>query len=406
MKKHLKPRRTIVLFKQFYWLILIMALSIVSCKKEIAPDPGSDESLSADELSVGDVSSVNDEETALRRHIPHVVVHHGHSIQAAVNRAKPGSIIFIEPGIYNEAILVSKPCIQLVGLKDKRGEHKEIIIQNPGDEEYGIKVTDEGDGFILKNVIVRNFEEYGVYLVKVDNFVLDHVKSINNKEYGLFPVFCNNGVIKYCSATGSSDTGIYVGQSTNIIVRFNVAFGNVSGFEIENCSNVSASWNESFNNTAGMLVFLLPELTVKSSSNILVTKNNIHHNNLDNFAPPDGGLETNIPPGSGMLILGADNVTIRQNTITNNNFVGIATVSTLILHVLGVPDPPGGYTDIEPNPDGTKIVHNVVNHNGSAPPPGLPLPGADLLWDGSGTNNCWSYNIFTSSYPPNLPACN
>ena len=30
---------------------------------------------------------------------------------------------------------------------------------------------------------------------------------------------------------------------------------------------------------------------------------------------------------------------------------------------------------------------------------------ADLIWDGSGTGNCWSGNRFATSTPPELPAC-
>lgn len=331
-----------------------------------------------------------------------ITVHHGQSIQAAIDAACNGTIIKIEPGIYKEALKINKPGITLTGLGgEKKGS---VVIQNPGNEENGIEVTDNGDGFELSNLTVRGFKENGVLLTRVDDFVLDNVSAVNNAEYGLFPVLCNRGVIKNCSATGSSDTGIYVGQSANILVQNNIAFGNVSGFEIENCTNVKVTDNESYDNAAGLLVFLLPGLTVKTSSNVLVENNNIHNNNHVNFAPPGGGFETFIPRGSGLLLVGADNVTIKQNTIRNNNFVGIATVSTLVLGSLaGIP--PAGFADIEPNPDGAKIIQNIVKQNGSAPPPGLPLPAADLLWDGSGTNNCWKNNVYTTSFPSALPAC-
>jgi parallel beta-helix repeat protein len=287
----------------------------------------------------------------------------------------------------------------LIGLKHF---NKEIIIENPGTEEDGIKVTDEGDGFILKNVTVQNFKYSGVFLIRVDKFVLDHVLSINNNEFGLFPVLCNDGVIKFCTATGSSDTGIYIGQSTNITVEFNLAFANVSGFEIENCTNVTATCNESYDNAAGFAVILLPQLTVKTASNILITHNNIHNNNRGNI-PSGGGLEDFIPSGSGILLVGADNVTIQKNVVRNNNFVGIATVSTLVLGQMA--NIRSEAFDIEPNPDGVKIVQNFVSQNGSAAPPGLPLPAADLLWDGSGINNCWKNNIRISSFPASLPVC-
>jgi hypothetical protein len=55
-----------------------------------------------------------------------------------------------------------------------------------------------------------------------------------------------------------------------------------------------------------------------------------------------------------------------------------------------------------------KIRKNVLTRNGFNPPviPGLPLPGVDLLYDGSGTGNCWKQNSFATSYPSPLPSCN
>ena len=332
-----------------------------------------------------------------------IIVHKGGSIQAAVDAATDGQTIFIEAGTYNEAITVDKPGIQLIGFSCNAFE--KVIIQNPGDEDNGITVRDGGDGFVLKNVTVQNFEENGVFLVRVDHFLLSHVTTINNGEYGLFPVVCKNGVIEYCSATGHEDTGIYVGQSDSVAIQFCEAYANVNGIEIENCSNVVASKNHSYDNVSGILCVLLPGLTVKESSNILITENNIENNNHINFADPEGGFEAFVPSGAGILLVGVDNATIKNNKVNNNNFTGIATVSTVILGALaGLP--PEAFADIEPNPDGAKIFNNIVSNNGSAPPVGLPLPGVDLLWDGSGTNNCWKNNTHNSEYPSPLPGCN
>jgi hypothetical protein len=29
----------------------------------------------------------------------------------------------------------------------------------------------------------------------------------------------------------------------------------------------------------------------------------------------------------------------------------------------------------------------------------------DLAWDGTGVGNCWSGNVFATSFPPDLPTC-
>ncbi len=331
-----------------------------------------------------------------------IVVHRGGSIQAAIDVANPGGIIHIEAGTYNEAIVVNKPGIRLIGIACNPGE--KVIIQNPGDLQNGITVNG-GNGFTLKNVTVQNFKENGVLLSHVDNFLLSNVNAINDGAYGLFPVLCKNGVIEYCTATGHDDTGIYVGQSDNVSMQYNVAYGNVNGLEVENCRNVVVIKNHSYNNVAGLLIVLLPGLTIKTASGVLVTENNFENNNHVNFGNPADGFEALVPTGTGILNLGVDNVTIKNNKITNNNFTGIATVSVLVLGALaGLP--PSAFADIEPNPDGTKITNNILVNNGTAPPAGLPLPGVDLLWDGSGVNNCWKNNTFSTSYPSPLPGCN
>jgi parallel beta-helix repeat protein len=332
-----------------------------------------------------------------------IIVHKGGSIQAAVDAAESGQVIIIEAGTYNESIVVNKADIQLIG-SSCYGDDK-VIIQNPGGADNGIKVNDAGDGFILRNVIVQNFKENGVLLSHVDNFLLSHVTAINDGAYGLFPVFCKNGVIEYCSASGHDDTGIYVGQSDSVAMQYNVAYGNVNGLEVENCRNVVVFKNHSYDNVAGLLVILLPGLTIKTSSGVLVTENNFENNNHVNFGDPTEGFESLVPTGTGILNVGSDNVTIKNNKITNNNFTGIATVSDLVLGQLaGLP--PEAFGDIEPNPDNSKIIDNILVNNGTAPPAGLPLPGVDLLWDGSGTNNCWKNNTHSSEYPSPLPVCN
>lgn len=331
------------------------------------------------------------------------VVHKGESIQSAVDAASDGEIILVEGGIYKEAITVNKPGIQIIGLSCPGTE--KVVIQNPGDEDNGITVRDGGDGFVLRNVTIRDFEENGVFMIRADNYILSHVETIDNGEYGLFPLFCKGGLIEYCSATGHTDTGIYVGQSDGAVMEHNVAFANVNGLEIENCSNVKASDNKSYNNVCGILVVLLPGLTTKTSSDIVVSNNQVYGNNHINFAEEGGGFEGFVPSGSGILVVGADNVTVKNNDIKDNNFVGVATVSSLLLGAIaGLP--PEAFSDIEPNADGAKIKNNVLIHNGSAPPAGVPLPGVDLLWDGAGINNCWSGNQFSTSYPSPLPACN
>src|SRR5690349_24805920 len=83
---------------------------------------------------------------------PGITVNAGESIQAAVEKAMPGQTIYINPGVYLEAVFVDKANITIIGKSGGHGER--VIIKNPGEEENGITVRDNGDGFVLKNVTV------------------------------------------------------------------------------------------------------------------------------------------------------------------------------------------------------------------------------------------------------------
>ena len=141
-------------------------------------------------------------------------------------------------------------------------------------------------------------------------------------------------IIEDCIVTGTSDAGIYVGQSKDIIVRRNIAHGNVTGIEIENSVNAVVENNEVYNNTGGVLVFLLPNNPSKVSINCKVIGNYIHDNNLENFADPTA-IVSRVPSGTGILIMAGDEVEVAKNTIINNDSFGIGLVGLDLLFGTG-----------------------------------------------------------------------
>ncbi len=327
------------------------------------------------------------------------IVAPGSSIQAAIDAASPGDVIHIQPGLYREALRVDRAGIKLIGQSNAAGT---VVLENPGDADNGILVTSNGDGFALSDLTVRGFEENGVLLVGVDGFELSRVVAEHNGEYGLFPVRSSRGTIKDCSASGHTDTGIYVGQSENVEVRNSTTFDNVIGIEVENSSDIRVTGNRTWGNTAGILAVLLPGLSVKTSADVLLARNEARDNNRENAGAP-GEFESFVPRGSGILIVGPDRVTVDGKAVTGNGFVGIGVASTVVLGALaGLP--PEAFAAIEPNPDGARIISNTVRGNGGSPP-SIPIPGADLFWDGSGVGSCWDKNQFGSSVPAALPGC-
>ena len=326
-----------------------------------------------------------------------VMVHAGESIQSAINKVEPNSVIRIESGTYKESITIDKPGISLAG-------EGSVLLQNPGGAAIGIVVQEGADGFQLKNVTILDFMERGVQITHVNGFTLSQVTVIHNGEFGLFAEFCKNGQIEHCEGTGHAETSVFVGQSTDVTVTQNKGYANVIGFEVENSENIVLEKNHSYNNAVGILCLLVPNRILKQSSRITLAQNQVRENSHPNFSKPPE-MESVLPSGIGILVVGADNTVVQGNHVTDNPFTGIAVVSTLIIGAL-TQLPPEAFADIEPNPDETLVIDNHLMHNGSAAPPGLPLPAADLLWDGSGNQNCWKNNSFSTSFPGTLPACN
>ena len=211
--------------------------------------------------------------------------------------------------------------------------------------------------------------------------------SASNGGYAIYPVTSSHVLVENCFASGASDTGIYVGQSNTIIIRNNEATGNVAGIEIENSTDAEVYGNHSHGNSGGILIFNLPNLSVKDGKRANVHDNVVEANNLTNFAAP-GGLVGTVPTGTGMFILSADDNEIHANTVQNNQSLGIAVVSWFVLmqDSVGHMDPMFDFY-----PERNNIHDNMLSNNGSSPQGTLAqtilallgrttLP--DLTWDG------------------------
>jgi parallel beta-helix repeat protein len=371
--------------------------------------------------------------TALPASARTFVVHEGESIRAALVRASAGDRIQVLPGVYREgaradviALAVTVPGISLVG--QPRPGHP-VVLENAGSQQFGIWVSpsnslgpgEGGDtehppcgaapqrarltGFTLSGFTVRGFAEHGVHLACVDRFSLEDNHAEGNGEYGLFPVRSSRGVIAGNVVTKTAtDAGIYVGQSDNVLIGGNVVHDNLLGIEVENSRNCAVIGNDAYQNTFGIFVDILPDLQSKTQDATLVAFNTVDDSLLTNAArPPD--LLGLLPPGIGILIAGGDRTTVLMNRVTANAFAGIAVVSLCLASQLQNEACP---QDVDPFPDGNRILGNKVVGNGTLPgvPPPLDQFEADLVWDGTGEGNCWSANTFTTtSSPLPLPSC-
>jgi parallel beta-helix repeat protein len=361
-----------------------------------------------------------------------IVVHPGESIRAAIARAHSGDRIEVMPGTYREgaagdlnALTITTSGIQLVG-REEDGRH--VVLENAGNQSFGVWVSpadstgagpqaddehppcglvgSELNGFSISGFTVRGFAVHGVHLACVNGFSINDNRAEGNGVYGLFPVVSRHGVMTGNTVTDTnSDAAIYVGQSDDVLIAGNLVHDNLLGIEVENSRHCAVIGNEARDNTLGLFVDILPFLERKTQEATLVTFNSVHDNNRPNTASPDDILGV-LPSGLGVLMAGGHGTTVIANDVRNNGFTGIAVSSLCLGLALQGNDCSG--LDIDPDPVNNRIIGNKVLNNGTVPQPNpfFDALRADLIWDGSGTGNCWSRNRIATSTPPQLPSCN
>ena len=251
-------------------------------------------------------------------------------IQEALILANSGDIIRITEGLYEleDSLSIDVEDIILEG----EGIDKTILsFKNQKSGAQGISVT--SDGVILRDFAVEDAKGDAIKVKGVNGISFIRVRtewtggvSTENGAYGLYPVESKNVLIDSCVAIGASDAGIYVGQSENIIVKNSRAEFNVAGIEIENSYYADVYDNYAVNNTAGILVFDLPDIPQQGGHHIRVFRNKAINNNTDNFAP-EGNIVGEVPRGMGILIQASSHVEIFDNDIGDNDTINIAIVT-------------------------------------------------------------------------------
>lgn len=286
---------------------------------------------------------------------------------------KDSTLILLKAGTYkfDNLSIAQVKHIKIQG----EGYDKTILdftAQSQGGE--GIRVTDV-NGFTIDALTIKDSKGDLLKINKSRDVVVTNLHAVWSKAdstsggYAIYPVMCKNVLIENCYTEGSSDAGIYVGQTDSAIVRKCKAAKNVAGCEIENTSNAQVYDNEFYNNTAGFLIFDLPDLS-KRGGHVKVYNNYIHDNNFRNFAKAGSFGTTwgvgNASPGSGVIILAASDIEIHDNRIINNNSSAITIASGFVV------DEKAG-EKINPNyfpvPKNVKIHSNIIEMGPAFPEP-------------------------------------
>lgn len=329
-----------------------------------------------------------------------ITVREGESIQAAVDQALPSDTVLVEPGVYTETVYVDTNGITIKSVVD--GDSR-AWLDGEGQRSDGFNTTGNDftlEGFGLRGYIGNAVLTTGAQRVVYRDLIIEGVTEGEHKTiYGVYPVECTDVLIENTRITGIADAAIYVGQSRGpIVVRENEVFGNVTGIEIENSTNAEVYDNHVHDNTAGILVFLLPNNPSKVGYNTRVYNNLIESNNHANFADPNA-IVSRVVSGTGIMIMTADNTEVFDNIIRDHLTVGVALTSLYIIYERDV------VFDLGPLPENNWIHDNKFENNGYDPQglvKELGIGGADILWTGEGWNNAFD-QPGAKMFPPILP---
>ncbi|MBW2240786.1 MAG: right-handed parallel beta-helix repeat-containing protein [Deltaproteobacteria bacterium] len=283
-------------------------------------------------------------------------------LRLAAQTVQPGTVIELPAGTYSFLGGVTFETSHVV----IRGQGIDVTILDFSGAQTPQGLLARGDHFVVQDFTVLDPPGDGIKTEFIDGPIYQRVKvewttgaDPNNGAYGLYPAECSNVLIDEVTVIGAIDAGIYVGQSVNVIVRNSTAHHNVLGIEIENTVGADVYDNVAHDNTAGIVIFNLVGLKTPRQSRVF--NNTVQNNNTPNFAA--GGILSDMPGGTGMVVLANDDVEIFGNTLTGNETVNLAVLSYLVTS-FGSPDPtfPPGY---DPYAEGIYIHDNMMANGGT-----------------------------------------
>ena len=309
------------------------------------------------------------------------------ALAEALATAKEGDTVQLAAGTYE---ILSTLTLRTDNVKVRGAGNRESILEAEGQLEGGVTLMVETSGVVIEELAVLNAPKDGIKIKGADGIEIRNVHvewvgplSSENGAYGIYPVESTDVLVEGSTVIGSSDAGIYVGQSENIIVRNNRAIRNVAGIEIENSSKADVYGNLASENTAGILVFDLPDLPKQGGGQVRVYGNDIVDNNTPNFASL-GGVVADVPYGIGVIVMANRGVEVIENNFSQHGTAHVVISS----YIEDYQDP-----NYNPIPRRVYIADNMFKE-ASGYDPDLTRDGgklvqavlqnrqADIVWDG------------------------
>ncbi len=332
------------------------------------------------------------------------------TIQAAVDAAKPGDMIMIGEGTYNEAVDVETDRLTIRG-----ADRNTTILDGQFKLENGIRVL-SAKGVAVENLTARNYTTNGFFWTGVDGYRGSYLTAYRNGDYGIYAFDSVNGLLEHSYGSGSPDAGVYIGQCypCNAVIDDFVSENNGLGYSGTNSGGNLAVINSVFrNNRAGVVPNSGSYELCYPERETSVVGNLVYSNNNGDTPAIDVAL---LAMGNGIVVPGGVRNTIERNRVWDHTRTGIGLVPFLEEDANdNMPEasdweqpcdeqkakPATAPEDVENpllwNPQENIVRDNVVSESGIAD---LGIGSVDT--DLSELGNCWSNNEATTSRPKDL----
>jgi len=318
----------------------------------------------------------------------------GHSIQRAVNHAKPGDTVLVHHGTYHQAAATTKNGINLVGRRvtllppaNPTGLCAQvsaptvsgICVFGRFDAQGNPDTTAPARGNRISGFRVEHFSGEGIFLFNVAGTRITHDIAAWNGDYGIVGFVQHGGRYLWNVSHDNGAPGFYLGDSphANYVIAHNVSFNNEFGIFVRHSAHGVVRNNHVWGNCIG--VFFLDDGQPGGEHDLVLSHNKSWANDKACAASDDGPAVS----GIGVLFLGAQHSVAHANVIRNNVASGPSPFSGGFLLLSAKPF--GGGQD----PAFDRITGNHLSGN---------LPD-DIIWDGTGAGNVFSGNTCATSSP-------
>ena len=261
--------------------------------------------------------------------------------------------------------------------------------------QNGVFVND-ADEVTVDGFMARDYKANGFFFTNVNGYTMNHLIARQTGVYGLYAFNSIGGEILNSEAYYVNDGAFYIGQTppqtkpVQTIVRNVEGWGSPLGFSATNMRYVTITKSRFYNNAIGIVPNALDSEKFPPAEGNVIIDNDIFWNNF-NFhqgKPPfpvrNEGIAALVPIGTGIILLGGRGNRIENNRIYGNFLTGVAAIEGILL---------------TKNPQARSLERNIVQQQRCSASTEPTSTAVDIVYDGNGTDNCFSMDGVTSTFP-------